>query len=276
MKLKAFIAALHAALFAILVAVSPAGSGSMMLLGVGKPAGGAPAAATLVTGSASTYLNGYAGSRSFANMNGGVSYPAGSVVVVFAVGSDGAAFTSPQMGAVNLNVLASATDATNVVASSQVFYASLPAGATDTFTFSNQGCCNKFGVYAVYFTGVNVATLTGAYQSNVAGKGDPQSADIPASLTIPTGGFGVIVQGTQNITSPYTITYQTTTPSFLVGATDEITGTTCASPGGVGCKVTTGQFQMTSQHSTTAGAGWVGMYTGGAFTDATMAIVIGP
>jgi hypothetical protein len=37
MKLRAYIAALHAALFAILLAVSPAGSGSMTLLGAGKP-----------------------------------------------------------------------------------------------------------------------------------------------------------------------------------------------------------------------------------------------
>jgi hypothetical protein len=36
MNLRAYIVALHAALFAILLAVSPAGSGSMMLLGAGK------------------------------------------------------------------------------------------------------------------------------------------------------------------------------------------------------------------------------------------------
>jgi hypothetical protein len=41
MKLRAYIAALHAALFAILLAVSPAGSGSMTLLGAGKPAAAA-------------------------------------------------------------------------------------------------------------------------------------------------------------------------------------------------------------------------------------------
>jgi hypothetical protein len=38
MKLRAYITALHAALFAILLAASPAGAGSMPLLGAGKPA----------------------------------------------------------------------------------------------------------------------------------------------------------------------------------------------------------------------------------------------
>jgi hypothetical protein len=44
MKLRAYIVALHAALFAILLAVSPAGSGSMTLLGAGvtAAAGGSP------------------------------------------------------------------------------------------------------------------------------------------------------------------------------------------------------------------------------------------
>src|SRR5437870_1477214 len=46
MKLRAYIVALHAALFAILLAVSPAGSGSMSLMGVGKPAGGGGATLT--------------------------------------------------------------------------------------------------------------------------------------------------------------------------------------------------------------------------------------
>lgn len=40
MKLLAFIAALHAALLCLVLAVSPAGSGSMTLLGVGVPAAG--------------------------------------------------------------------------------------------------------------------------------------------------------------------------------------------------------------------------------------------
>jgi hypothetical protein len=46
MTLKSYILALHAALFAILLAVSPAGSGSMTLLGVGKVGGAAPPAYT--------------------------------------------------------------------------------------------------------------------------------------------------------------------------------------------------------------------------------------
>src|SRR5258706_278504 len=40
MKLRAHIIALHATLFAILLAVSPALTGSITLLGVGKPAAG--------------------------------------------------------------------------------------------------------------------------------------------------------------------------------------------------------------------------------------------
>jgi hypothetical protein len=224
-KLLTFLIALASIVFAV---CSPAAS---QIIGGGvwgddKPRAPAP---TLVTGKYAAYQNGYVGGRSFINMNNGVSYPSGAVVVVFAVASDGMAFTSPQMGSVSLTPLASATNATQGV---QVFYADLPAGAVDTFTFSNQGCCNRFGAYAIYFTGVRSVTLAGAYQSGWASKADPQLANTPASLTVPAGGFGVLFEGSFSGTVPTTSTFLTTTPSFLTSSSGDPGGSTCASPGG--------------------------------------------
>jgi hypothetical protein len=234
-KLLTFLIALASIIFAVCSPASAQGFNGGCF-NCGCPACGGGGAATLVTGKYAAYLNGYVGSRSFTGMNGGTNYPSGSVVVVFAIATDATAFTSPQMGGVSLTPLASAT---NVGQAVQVFYADLPSGAVDTFTFLNQGCCSAFGAYAIYFTGVRSATLAGAYQSAWSSKADPQLANTPSSLTVPTGGFGVLFEGSINSTVPQTSTFLTTTPSFLTSSTGDPAGSTCASPGGTGCQIVT-------------------------------------
>lgn len=94
MKLRTYIVALHAALFAILLAVTPAGSGSISLLGAGKPA--AVGGGIAVDGTA----NGAWSSGTTATTSSLVTTGAG-VVIVFAAanGFDVSSVSGSTLGA---------------------------------------------------------------------------------------------------------------------------------------------------------------------------------
>lgn len=201
MKLQAYIAALHAALLAILLAVSPASSGSMALLG----AGGAGAA---VGGASLTYVSSAVSGASSGNpINyGTLSYGSGCTRVIVA--------TSWINGSVN-PVAGITVGGVSLVQVSGAFASNGTSFSTNTDVWeSSAGLAGTSGTVIVdYTTGIGYFSTVAVYclvtttpTASASIVAHPGSSPVSASIVVPSGGVALMVssEGTAGSSASFT------------------------------------------------------------------------
>lgn len=164
--------------------------------------------ATYVSGAAIITSFGYAGGGTFNNLNGGVNFPDGALVVVGISSLDGAAdiLDTPKIGGVDATIVPGTLDATGDT--SALYQAVMSGSSPDTFTFNQ--FLDVVGISACYMTGMN-PTVSAAAKSDYGVGSDPESA---GAITVPAGGFGVAFGSAINSVTllvPNTVTWANTT-----------------------------------------------------------------
>lgn len=189
MKLKAYICALHAALFAILLAVTPAGSGQMSLLGAGKASAGGASFSLAWTGVVIDTAGGT--SVNYASVPIGVA-DANRVVAVAIAGDTAGAATSPvstvTIGGISATQVSGAATF-SAIAYSDIWYASVPTGTTATVAVTYGTPIANSAVQAYRIITTTPTPSTGASGTAVA------QAISNTAYTVPAGGgsFNVYV-----------------------------------------------------------------------------------
>jgi hypothetical protein len=236
-------------------------AGSMSLLGAGKPAaaggGGGP---SITAGSAHADHPAYTGSGSIPNMNGGVNFPAGSRIIIGVFASDSTLLSSPQIGGVNLNLVGSSVDKW-----AQVYEATAVSATGDTLTFSNGTAYDGYGFAAVYTQGLpNIGVSFSVEEMNA--QADPQFPS--SSLTVPAGGYGIVVIGSH-------IPGAATGLNWDTGGSSKI-----STASGDNFDKSGTAYAVGMAHTAVSGAGWVPSVSPNSgswgFTTAMLAITIGP
>lgn len=217
MKLRSYIAALHAALFAILLAISPAGSGSMMLMGVGAPAGGS--AFSLVFGSSASSSNTSLTTIDF----GTLTYGAGCTrVVVASQWYVGGTISNVTIGGVSLSQISGAHVATTAIAADAWESSAALAGTSGDVqvTFSAaQSFVASVALYCLNTTSP-AASATNT-QSNIS------ATVLTAPIAVPAGGGGLVISQSSN---GHTATFGNATvdADIVTGGTNQYYGHTTA------------------------------------------------
>lgn len=187
--------------------------------------------------------NGFsAGTITFSNLNNGVNYPAGAVVVLgIFIDQVMTLPASPLLGGVTPTVV---TGSQNTSQQTFLYQATMVSSSPDTFTFTNGAAMNRVGVAAGYFTNLVSSTATTAGNELFANQPDPQF--LSSAITVPSGGFGVAFVGCIGATPPTAMTWTNTTSS---------SGDIFAS--------LAGQMAVGLSHTATAGSWMGGAGTGG-------------
>lgn len=203
-------------------------------------AGGAPPATYTKGANVAVQNVAFAGSTvTFTGMNGGVNYPANSVVIAFFLQEEGSyTFSSATIGG------QSATKVTDTGDGKCALYqATMPGTSqTDTALVTWSNAPAYAGAVGGYFQNLQSSTATDHNILAIASSGaDPQH--LAATVTVPAGGFGVVMAGTPEnaaVTAPTGITWTSTT----AGSGDNF--------GNITGRITA----IGSAHTATAGAGW--------------------
>jgi hypothetical protein len=187
-------------------------------------------------GNAYDINHGYSGAVTRTNMNGGVAYPAG-LVIIGLVWSDGAA---PGTVAIGGNAM------TQVVADTApgcaIYQYVSAGGVTDTLTISGGAGANLWACAGCYITGYSSSTASDTEAMTTDVQNDPQDFSGGTPPTIPASGIGIAIAGTVNgAVSPSTISW--TNATSQVGASAN------------------GSCQIELANSTAAGS-WGVSYTG--------------
>jgi hypothetical protein len=185
MKLRTYVTALHAALFAILLVGSPAGSGSMMLMGVGgAPAGG-------VTFNLSYASSAISSANSTSITYGTLGYSAGAtrtICVVQWYGGTGPSITSLTVGGQSFSQVSGAqASSTDMAASVWISNAPL-SGSSGSVVVNYSPATTYYSAVALY----NLTTTTPAAgtPATITPAGPaPTITDGP--ITVPSGGGAV-------------------------------------------------------------------------------------
>jgi hypothetical protein len=204
MKLRAYIAALHAALFAILLAVSPAGSGSMTLLGAGKPAAGGGGGGIVFTPTANPaiqFLNFGSAVASFTSTSIGTASADRILIVGVSNPDSGRTISSVIVDPAGSNVSLTRGRSANggtVTTGAELWYGNVPTGTSVTIQVTYSGGAPEFsgiqvGMIAGQSGGAGATpSATNGKASN--GVADPQT--FAAGMTINAGGIGVVYSNT--------------------------------------------------------------------------------
>lgn len=161
-----------------------------------------------VSGTPAFQINAFAGGTiTFSNLNGGVNFPAGTVVVFLEVDQP-ITPVSPLIGGNTANAIVA--PAGNPAATLTMYYADVSAGTADNFTFTNGSDYNIISCIAWQLVGA----ATGGPSSNVSdvypgGGSNPQT--FPA-ITNPSGGV-ILVGGFTKLTGGATPVWTNCTAS---------------------------------------------------------------
>lgn len=187
-------------LFAVLLSSPAFAQVPMTGAGVGAPAssGGSP---TFTNGANVTpfHNNFAAGTVTLSNLNGGVNYPSGAVVVV-GVWQDN---NATSLGTVTIggNTASQVTQDTSTKC--QLFQATMASSSVDQFAFTGGAAVNNVGVAGAYFTNLAsstkdaVANETYGGGSAPNGGNDPQNFNTGTNPSVTATGFGFAFVGIQ-------------------------------------------------------------------------------